>query len=143
MTESYLTFLSLNVFEDYFFKLFGFFVSMRALYLKFLPIFPHRFLGKCACLWLIQVYVWQKPSQYCKAIILQLKSLAYPGGLAGKESACNAGDLSLIPGSGRFPGEGNGNHSSILTGKFHGQRSLARHSPWDYTYINIYIHTCI
>ena len=28
---------------------------------------------------------------------------------AGKESACNAGDLGLIPGSGRFPGEGNGN----------------------------------
>ena len=26
----------------------------------------------------------------------------------GKESACNAGDLGLIPGSGRFPGEGNG-----------------------------------
>ena len=27
----------------------------------------------------------------------------------GKESACNAGDPGLIPGSGRFPGEGNGN----------------------------------
>ena len=27
----------------------------------------------------------------------------------GKESACNAGDLSSIPGSGRSPGEGNGN----------------------------------
>ena len=27
----------------------------------------------------------------------------------GKESACNAGDLSLIPGSGRSSGEGNGN----------------------------------
>ena len=26
----------------------------------------------------------------------------------GKESACNAGDLSLIPGSGRSPGEGIG-----------------------------------
>ena len=26
-----------------------------------------------------------------------------------KESACNAGDPGLIPGSGRFPGEGNGN----------------------------------
>ena len=33
----------------------------------------------------------------------------FPGGSAGKESACNAGDLSLIPGSGRSPGEGNGN----------------------------------
>ena len=27
----------------------------------------------------------------------------------GKESACNVGDLGLIPGLGRSPGEGNGN----------------------------------
>ena len=27
----------------------------------------------------------------------------------GKESACNAGDQGLIPGLGRYPGEGNGN----------------------------------
>ena len=32
-----------------------------------------------------------------------------PGGSDGKESACNAGDLGLIPGWGRSPGEGNGN----------------------------------
>ena len=31
----------------------------------------------------------------------------FPGGSDGKES-CNAGDLSLIPGLGRYPGEGNG-----------------------------------
>ena len=31
------------------------------------------------------------------------------GGLEGKASACNAGDLGSIPGSGRSPGEGNGN----------------------------------
>ena len=30
-------------------------------------------------------------------------------GSAGKESACDAGDLGLIPGSGRYPGEGNDN----------------------------------
>ena len=29
-----------------------------------------------------------------------------PCGSAGKESACNAGDLGLIPGLGRSPGEG-------------------------------------
>ena len=29
-------------------------------------------------------------------------------GSDGKESACNAGDPSLIPGMGRSPGEGNG-----------------------------------
>ena len=32
----------------------------------------------------------------------------FPGGSDGKESACNAGDLGLISGSGRSPGEGNG-----------------------------------
>jgi len=29
--------------------------------------------------------------------------------LSGKESTCNAGDIGLIPGSGRSHGEGNGN----------------------------------
>ena len=33
----------------------------------------------------------------------------FPGGSDGKASACNAGDLGLIPGSGKSPGEGNGN----------------------------------
>ena len=31
--------------------------------------------------------------------------LGFPGGSDGKEPACNAGDLGLIPGSGRSPGE--------------------------------------
>ena len=33
----------------------------------------------------------------------------FPDGSDGKESACSAGDPDSIPGSGRFPGEGNGN----------------------------------
>ena len=32
----------------------------------------------------------------------------FPCGSAGKESACNVGDLRLIPGLGRSPGEGKG-----------------------------------
>jgi len=35
--------------------------------------------------------------------------LDFPGGSDNKEFACNAEDLDLIPGSGRTPGEGNGN----------------------------------
>ena len=35
--------------------------------------------------------------------------LGFPGGSAGKESTCSAGDLGLIPGLGKSPGEGNGN----------------------------------
>ena len=47
-----------------------------------------------------------------------------------KETASNAGDPGLIPGSGRSPGEENGNllqHSCLE--KSHGQRSLADYSP--------------
>ena len=35
--------------------------------------------------------------------------MGFPGGAEVKASACNVGDLGLIPGSGRSPGEGNGN----------------------------------
>ena len=35
--------------------------------------------------------------------------LGSTGGSDGKESTCNAGDLGLIPGLGKFPGGGNGN----------------------------------
>ena len=55
----------------------------------------------------------------------------FPGGLDGKESACNAGDLSLIPGLGRFPGGGHGNplqYSCLENPR--GQRSLAGYSLW-------------
>ena len=34
--------------------------------------------------------------------------MGFSGGSAGKESICNAGDLGLIPGLRRSPGEGNG-----------------------------------
>ena len=34
--------------------------------------------------------------------------LGFPYGSAGKESACNVGDLGSIPGLGRTPGEGKG-----------------------------------
>ena len=34
--------------------------------------------------------------------------MGFPGGSAGKESACSVGDLGSIPGLGRSPGEGNG-----------------------------------
>ena len=43
----------------------------------------------------------------CKGLGL-IASRDFPGGSDSKESACNAGDLGSIPGSGRSPGEGNG-----------------------------------
>ena len=39
-------------------------------------------------------------------------------------------DVGSIPGLGGSPGGGHGNHSSILAGESHGQRSLAGYGPW-------------
>ena len=46
---------------------------------------------------------------YAKELILYTTPVGFPGGSEVKASAFNAGDLGLIPGSGRSPGEGNGN----------------------------------
>ena len=47
-----------------------------------------------------------KFQQFCTPF--KASSLGFPGSSVGKESTCSAGDLGSIPGSGRFPGEGNG-----------------------------------
>ena len=47
----------------------------------------------------------------CCFLELILRRRVFPSGSDGKESACNAGDPGLIPGSERIPGEGNGNPS--------------------------------
>ena len=52
--------------------------------------------------------------------------MGFPGGSAGKESTCNAGDLGLIPGLGRSPGEEKG-YPPQYSGEFHGL-----YSPWGY-----------
>ena len=55
----------------------------------------------------------------------------FPHSLVGKESACNAGGLGLIPGLGRFPWRRKWQPTPVfLPGEFHGQRSLAGYSPW-------------
>ena len=58
--------------------------------------------------------------------------IVFPGSSDSKESACNAGDLGSIPGSGTFPGEGNGNplqYSCLGTPMDRGACGL--YSPWD------------
>ena len=55
----------------------------------------------------------------------------FPGGSAGKESACNAGDLGSIPGLGRSPGGRKWQPTPIiLPGKSHGQRNLVGYGAW-------------
>ena len=49
-----------------------------------------------------------KPKNTGEGSLSILVFLGFPGGSAGKEPACNAGDLGLIPGLGRSPGEGKG-----------------------------------
>ena len=56
-----------------------------------------------------------------------VQNLEGTGGSDGKASVYNAGDLGLIPGQGRFPGEGNGNRLQYsLPRKSHGRRSLVQ-----------------
>ena len=66
-----------------------------------------------------------------KNLAIIQKELGFPGSSVGKESACNAGDPSSIPGLRRSPGERNSNplqYPSLENP--HGQRSLAGYSPW-------------
>ena len=44
----------------------------------------------------------------CFSVAVCVSSVGFPGGSAGKESTCNAGDQGSIPGLGRSPGEGKG-----------------------------------
>ena len=46
---------------------------------------------------------------YYKILTLANIDLVLRRWLSGKESACQVGDVGLIPGSGRSPGVGNGN----------------------------------
>ena len=48
-------------------------------------------------------------SELAAVYICHIYPLSFPGGSEVKAAAWNAGDLGLIPGSGRSPGEGNGN----------------------------------
>ena len=58
-------------------------------------------------------------------------SFGFTGDSVIKNLPANAGDTGSVPGLGRSPGEGMATHSSILTWKSHGQRSVACCSPWD------------
>ena len=63
--------------------------------------------------------------------ILTWDSSGFPGSSDSKESACNAGDMGLIPGLGRSPGERSSNPLEYSwSGESHRLRSLAGYSPW-------------
>ena len=72
------------------------------------------FLGNCH---------WPAPTVFIIFKLLLL--ITFPSGSAGKESACNMGDLGLMPGLGRSPGEGN---SYPL--QYSGLENSMYYSPW-------------
>ena len=59
--------------------------------------------------------------------------MAFPDGAVVRNLPANAGDMGLIPGSGRSPGGGNDNpfQYSCLENS-HGQRSIVGLRPWDH-----------
>ena len=68
---------------------------------------------------------------FSKIITFLTVCTSFPCSSIGKESAYNAGDPGLVPGLGRFPGEGNGyplQYSCL--GNLMDTRSLAGYSPW-------------
>ena len=56
--------------------------------------------------------------------------MGFPGGSDGKASVYKVGELGSIPGSGRSPGEGNGNPLQYDCLENPGQRSLVGYSLW-------------
>ena len=75
------------------------------------------------------------PVTLCKKIHIPL--WGFPGGSDSKESACNAGDLGLIPGLGRYTRGENDNplQYSCLENSTD-KRSLEGYSPWGYKELN-------
>ena len=56
--------------------------------------------------------------------------MGFPSGSDSKEFSYNVGDLDLIPGLGRSPGEGNGLPTPVFWPReFHGPRCLEVYSP--------------
>ena len=68
---------------------------------------------------------------------MKIKALVFPGGTDGKESACNAGDLGVIPEFNPWIGKTPWRRAWQPTPVFlpresHGQRSLAGYHAWDH-----------
>ena len=76
----------------------------------------HHFIGKCICIYA------------CTYTYI----MGFPRGSDGKESDCSVEDLGLIPGLGRYPGEGNGNSFQYSCLENSTERSLAGYCPRDH-----------
>ena len=68
---------------------------------------------------ILQLLQWSISLKHCESLCgTPVTYMTAPRWCSGKESAGNAGDTGLMPGSGRFPGGGNGNPTPVcLPGK--------------------------
>ena len=70
-----------------------------------------------SCHKLFLIFSHQRYNKITNYLCPGLDSSGFPGGSHGQESACDVGELDMIPGL-------------FLPGESHGQRSLAGYSPW-------------
>ena len=76
------------------------------LFMQNFQVFKNLNIGQAKPIWEPPVH-GQSQARFLRQVCDTARG--FPGGSDGKESACNAGDLGSIHGSGRSPGEGNGN----------------------------------
>ena len=107
--------------------------SLKLWFLSFISLFPFRFHNEMSCWYPLHLMwkevkfpmiflkntpyysidfhwwrKWLKTNYWNNLISITLVIVGFPGGSDSKESACNAGDLGSVSGSGRSPGEGSG-----------------------------------
>ena len=104
---------------------------------------------QCSCLenprdggaWWAAIYGVAQ-SQTLKRLSSSSSLLGFPGGSVVKNLPANAGDLGLIPGSGRSSEGGNGNPTpEFLSEKSQGHRNLAGYNLLDYKELDVTEHT--
>ena len=69
----------------------------------------------------IFIHKGKHPQEFLNVLSTCMINEGFPDSSVGKESACNAGDLGMIPGLGRSPEMGKATYSSILAWRI----------PWD------------
>ena len=84
----------------------------------------------CVCVF-VCVYVgagnmWEISVSFVQFCCEPKTALGFPCSSAGKESACNAGDLGSFPGLGRSPGEGKDPTPVFWSGESHGLCTKSR-----------------
>ena len=67
--------------------------------------------------------------------------MGFPGGAMVKNPPANAGDVDLIPGSGRSPRVGNGSPLQCSCLKNSMKSSLEEYGPWDHKELDTIEHT--